>query len=409
MLARKVQGLTTALFRAKSISGRRHLSLSVDTCTSQSTMGPLVGDLEWIFSQDNCHVDISVREAPLPPPASTENVTSTASTPNSKNDQSIPENVLQYERQLRKTQANQRSNSALTPEEHLKIIYEDDALLVADKVGGVLCVPGLHNKPSLLELVYQYCGQPMPQSAQMIVHRLDMDTSGLVVFAKTLVALRALQAAFRDRFVEKEYHALVCGHFPEGLETGHVHLPLQRDHQNPPFMRIATPASEIEAARAVEDLRLHGFAKLIKKRPKPSHTEFRILSREYYKHATVGGDDDDSDEHSQLLPVTRLSLIPHTGRTHQLRVHCAALGYPIVGDPAYGIYGEASPRGGLFFETDATAVEQPGGGASLELQKALNARHTPTHEYPMCLHATKLSLKHPLTGETQAWEAPTLF
>jgi 23S rRNA-/tRNA-specific pseudouridylate synthase len=296
----------------------------------------------------------------------------------------VPESVLQYERQIRKIQANQRSLASLSMEKHLHIVYEDDDLIVTDKPAGILCVPGLYNKPNLLDLVCQHCQLPKESASSRIVHRLDMDTSGLVLFAKTVPALKKLQAAFRDRQVDKEYHALLCGHLPTEWKSGNIHLPLQRDHRHPPFMRIATPRSEAAAAQAVEDLKTHGFKKLVKKRPKPSHTEFAILKREYI-----------CDE----LPVTRVSLIPHTGRTHQLRVHWAALGYPILGDPAYGLYGEASPQGGL---------DSNGSGAPLELQQQLT-KHRPPHENRMCLHAAKLSLRHPISGDSLTWEAPTPF
>ena len=336
--------------------------------------------INWNFSKHKQHVEISLVE-PSSEPVQEESSSSPAKKLGSSDDDGIPDSVLQYERQLRKVQAEQRASTKLGPAQ-LKIIYEDDDVFVADKPPGVLCVPGLHNKPSLLQLVCQHCNIPMEHAPKMIVHRLDMDTSGVVVFAKTEASLKTLQAAFRDRQVDKEYHALICGHFqPESVTTGHIHLALQRDHEHPPFMRIATPDSEAAAAKAVQDLQTNGFKKLVKKKPKPSHTEFGILSREWH----------------QTLPVTRLSLIPHTGRTHQLRAHCAALGYPILSDAAYGVYGESSSRAGL-----------GGWGDSLQLQQQLtNLR--PPHENAMCLHATKLSLQHPVTGQTVTWEAPTPF
>ncbi len=106
----------------------------------------------------------------------------------------------------------------------------------------------------------------------------------------------------------------------------------------------------------------------------------------------------------QCLPVTRVALKPITGRTHQLRVHCAALGHPIVGDPAYGIYGEASPNGGIL---EAYMDSLSPNRASLELQRQLNAALPLVST--MCLHAKELSLMHPLTREDMTWEAPTPF
>lgn len=90
-------------------------------------------------------------------------------------------------------------------------------------------------------------------------------------------------------------------------------------------------------------------------------------------------------------------------RTHQLRVHCAALGHPIVGDPAYGIYGEASANGGFSEQVMNQIAPQR---ASLSLQKEVNALYG---EQQMCLHAHQLSLKHPISDELMTWEAPVLF
>jgi 23S rRNA-/tRNA-specific pseudouridylate synthase len=90
-----------------------------------------------------------------------------------------------------------------------------------------------------------------------------------------------------------------------------------------------------------------------------------------------------------------------------LRVHCAALGHAIVGDPAYGIYGEASPNGGF---SDSVMDQIAPHRASIALQKQLNniVRINKTST-PMCLHAKRLSLHHPITGEKMTWEAPTPF
>ena len=445
-----------------------------------------------------------------------EQSTTTNSSATTTTTKQIPDSVLQYERQLRKVQAEQRASKLLTVTEHLNIIYEDDYLIVCNKPSGILAVPGIKQKHSLLDLVYyEHCGfgknkkkqnkqhtetkdneEPTSPAAAaeaasmtddnnnshhsskkqkkddkitttytndnanddtgtqmmitdpslMIVHRLDMDTSGLIVFAKTIPVLKTLQADFRDRKVYKEYQALVCGHLlgvhgsasttsthevlPQQLfvESGNIHLPLQRDHKHPPFMRIATPTSEIDATNAVKDLQTHGYKKLIKKRPKPSHTEFRILNYEYYYHNHKNEDKtmkidgsisqsetstskEQQQEENPLRKVTRLSLIPHTGRTHQLRVHCASLGHPILSDPAYGIYGEANPYGGLQEEYDYgqdSNGDDVRRGASLENQLELNTIR-PTHVFPMCLHAKTLSLRHPVTGENVTWEAPVPF
>jgi 23S rRNA-/tRNA-specific pseudouridylate synthase len=373
-------------------------------------LSSLSNTLQWtVSSEEEGRVDVTVRDEEIKDeakPSAAKNIgTADDPEPDHKkrktafNENEIPESVLQYERQRRKVQANQRSLTPLTIAEHLKIVYEDEDLIVTiNKASGLLCVSGLYNKPNLLDLVCQHCKLPKESASPHIVHRLDMDTSGLVLFAKTQMALKTLQAAFQDRKVDKEYHALLCGHLPQEWKIGHVELPLQRDHQHPPFMRISTPRSEVAAARAVQDLQTHCFKKLFKKRPKPRHTEFRVLQREFIHN--------DDKQTQQNIPVTRVSLIPHTRRTHQLRVHCAALGYPIVGDPAYGLYGEANPRGGM--ESHDDDDEEEAFGVSFELQQQLTTDRPP-HEHPMCLHAAKLSLQHPSTGESMMWEAPTPF
>jgi 23S rRNA-/tRNA-specific pseudouridylate synthase len=197
--------------------------------------------------------------------------------------------------------------------------------------------------------------------------------------------------------VGKTYEALVCGHMPSDFPEGPVEidLPLQRDHRFPPFMRVATPDSELDVVQAVQDLQHAGYKKLMRKKPKPSQTLLTILGREYmtFGAATINN--------SKKHPVTRVALTPLTGRTHQLRVHCAALGHPIVADPAYGIYGEASPSGGLELNDTCT-------GASLELQKEINASVDESSQC-MCLHAKELNIIHPLTGNEMKFEAPVPF
>jgi 23S rRNA-/tRNA-specific pseudouridylate synthase len=177
-------------------------------------------------------------------------------------------------------------------------------------------------------------------------------------------------------------------------------------------MRVSTPRSEAEAQAALEDLRTHGWRKLVRKAPKPSATEFAVLERGVHPET--------------LLPFTRLRLKPVTGRTHQLRVHCAALGYPIVGDPTYGHLGEASPCGGiddvlslrspaddemestrqLPTERSAGPVEMP--RCPLDVQQAWTAGYVP-NEHPMCLHAVSLSLNHPVTNEPLTFQVQPSF
>jgi len=389
----------------------------------------------------------------------------------------LPESVLQYQRQLRKVQASNRAtNTSLTPSQHLKILHSDEYLVITNKPSGVLCVPGVHDHPSLLSLVHQKFGFTQKEEEvlpgkrykkkqkkekkvsmnNMIVHRLDMDTSGIVVFGLNNLVVKSLHELFRTRKVTKKYEALLCGHLPPHMSKGTIQMPLQRDHRHPPFMRISTPKSETEAEEAVKDLQHAGYKKLIMKQPKDSVTEFKVLSREWLCvdekdgsisnrvveedgeiERTGGGDGREKDG---CFPVTRVELVPVTGRTHQLRVHCAAIGHPIVADPAYGIWGEASPNGG-FDESDMSIMFPH--RANLDLQRAIDAAVRPSSSSTlltgdnivdkehkdatnkeedcegkdnndndamcMCLHARELRFDHPVTGEDLLVEAPPSF
>ena len=332
--------------------------------------------------------------------------------------------ALQYERQRRKVQHAQKVGRPLPNDDDdddttpgaafltRNTVHVDEALVIVNKPSGILTSPGINHHPSLLDAVHaMYGGDLLP--AQMILHRLDMDTSGLVAFGRTLTATRSLHACFRDKTVTKEYQAVVAGHWPSGIDKGIIDLPLQRDHAHPPFMRVSTPQSESNAARTLEQLKSRGPTRLVHKRPKPSITSFTVMKR--YMDATT------------QLPVTRLLLQPHTGRTHQLRVHCAALGFPIVGDPAYGYRGEAHPGGGLdgddgnnahvpaFVvptkeeEDDTTRNDNADAEAAApkhwevaprcpeSVLAQWDAAHPP-NDRPMCLHASYLALTHPTTG-----------
>ncbi|KAL3796263.1 hypothetical protein HJC23_008583 [Cyclotella cryptica] len=355
---------------------------------------------------------------------------------------SVPESVLQYERQLRKIQASDRaSKTSVTVEDHLLTIHVDEHLVVTNKPSGILCVPGVNKYRSLLDLVYEVYGEgkvqqskqdgidnqmrqsPLPRDS-MIVHRLDMDTSGIVVFARTKLGMSKLHEAFRTRTnTKKLYEALLVGWLDinawmsaanknnnykgnglhEGIEEcasysrtnltnlggGEIDMPLQRDHKHPPFMRVSTPESEAEAQQVVKDLNHAGWKKLVAKRPKPSVTRFQILSH----------------EHWMGHKVTRVALIPITGRTHQLRVHCAALGHPILGDPAYGYCGEAHPNGGF---SDKAIGQMSPTYAGMELRQNVE-KSVRESGRTMCLHAKRLDFSHPETGEAVSFEAPPSF
>ena len=141
----------------------------------------------------------------------------------------IPETVLQFQRQLRKTQAAKRASTPLA-ESQLQIVYDDEHIVVVNKPSGVLTVPGINSNPSMLSLLYEKYKEeldPEMKPEHMIVHRLDMDTSGIVVYAKSKRNLLRLQELFRNRDeVSKCYEAVVCGHLHPEIQRGSIDLPL---------------------------------------------------------------------------------------------------------------------------------------------------------------------------------------
>lgn len=173
----------------------------------------------------------------------------------------------------------------------LAIVYQDADMLVVNKPAEFLSVPGRNIEDS----VYSRIKSQFPQaSGPIIVHRLDMSTSGLIIIALNKVAHKALQKQFIERTIEKRYVALVNGNIV--AESGSIDLPLTLDFDDKPRQMVCYQ---------------HG---------KHALTTWRVLER---KNNT-----------------TRLHLFPKTGRTHQLRVHCAhkmGLNMPIVGDDHYGL------------------------------------------------------------------------
>lgn len=174
------------------------------------------------------------------------------------------------------------------------IVYEDDSIMVVNKPAGILSVPGKIEGNSVWSFVRSHCPDA---DGPLIVHRLDMATSGLMLVAKTKRAHQNLQAQFKNRTVHKTYFALLEGRLEKHLpEHGVISLPLRPDPTDRP--------------RQIVD-HIHG---------KPAITEYEV----------VGTD---------AQGRTRVQLHPLTGRTHQLRLHCAhpdGLNCPIWGDTLYG-------------------------------------------------------------------------
>ena len=194
----------------------------------------------------------------------------------------------------------------------LAIVYFDASLLVVNKPAGLLSVPGRGEDK-------QDCLAGRVQAAYpeaLIVHRLDMATSGLLVLARGKTMQRRLSTQFANRQVDKRYVAVVKGLPPL---AGEIDLPLAADWPNRPRQKVD---------------RLAG---------KPSRTRYQVLS------------------HDPVANTTRLALWPDTGRTHQLRVHLLAIGHPIVGDGLYAEAGGAACGAGarLLLHAESLAFAHP--------------------------------------------------
>jgi tRNA pseudouridine32 synthase / 23S rRNA pseudouridine746 synthase len=207
------------------------------------------------------------------------------------------------------------------PDLPLAILHEDAAIIVVDKPAGLLTVPGkLEGR--------QDCLITRLQAARwdaLTVHRLDCDTSGVIIFARTKQAQGFLGQEFEQRRAQKTYVARVHGTIPG--DEGRIDLPLGSDWDYRPRQKV-TPEG------------------------RPAVTDWQVIDRS-------------ADE-------TRVLLTPHTGRSHQLRVHMLALGHPILGDQIYA------------------------------------PETLPGHSRLM-LHAESLALHHPVTGQMVCFHAPVPF
>jgi 23S rRNA pseudouridine1911/1915/1917 synthase len=215
----------------------------------------------------------------------------------------------------------------------LAIVYEDEALLVVDKPPGMVVHPAPgHATGTLVNALLAYCPELAGRGDRPgIVHRLDRDTSGLILVAKDDRTRRALQRQFKDRRVTKAYLALLDGHLQPAW--GRINAPIARDPHH--RQRMAVLAGGREAL-----------------------TEYHVLEQISHRTGPVAGN------------YSLVEAEPKTGRTHQIRVHFASIGYPVVGDTVYG--------------RRRTQLPLP--------------RHF--------LHAWKLGFQHPTTGERLNLEAP---
>ena len=169
----------------------------------------------------------------------------------------------------------------------VEIVTIDDAFLIVNKPSGLLSVPG--RGPDKADCLSARLQAEFPEA--LVVHRLDMETSGLMVFARNPDAQRALNRAFEQRLVEKHYVAVVTGIVE--TDQGTINLPLICDWPNRPRQMVD-----------------HAIGK-------PSTTHYAVIARD------------------ETRMQTRVGLTPITGRSHQLRVHLASLGHAIMGDSLY--------------------------------------------------------------------------
>jgi tRNA pseudouridine32 synthase/23S rRNA pseudouridine746 synthase len=268
----------------------------------------------------------------------------------------------------------------------LIIVHEDPDFLVIDKPSGVLTIPGKNKDiPSLAKTAHDNIPTELPTPDHMVVHRLGMDTSGLIMMAKTKAAVRELNGLFRERKVDRRYEALVAGHMEK--DYGLISLPIMRDYERPPFVRIST----VDHQWKLVDLSPEDVNNKILEAPKESITKYEVVSREF-----LSGQ-----------PVTRVTLTSISGRYHQLNVHLAAFGHPIVGDNVYGATGDALPNGGLTKEELEQFIPNPK-RATAEEQRLLN-EVVNANAMPPCVHAKYIKFKHPMTKEIYEFSTDSPF
>lgn len=205
----------------------------------------------------------------------------------------------------------------------LSLLHVSERLVVVDKPSGLLSVPGRGaGKEDCLSRRVQ---AEFPDA--MIVHRLDMGTSGIVVMARGADAQRKLSILFQERKVHKRYHALVNGCWT-AAPTGEIALPISADWVNRPKQKVD-----------------HAMGR-------PSLTRYRVLD--------VG----------PAQAVSRIELEPVTGRSHQLRVHMEAMGHPILGDDFYGTPASCAKANRLMLHASRIELEHPETGALLRIECA---------------------------------------
>jgi 23S rRNA pseudouridine1911/1915/1917 synthase len=214
----------------------------------------------------------------------------------------------------------------------LTVVYEDADIVVVDKPAGMVVHPAHgHLTGTLVNALLAHCLDLAGIGGELrpgIVHRLDKDTSGLLIVAKNDAAYHHLQSQFQARLVHKTYLALV-----EGVPTaayGLIDAPIGRDPQRRQRMAIVTGSSRVG---------------------REARTEYRVVER-FSEHALIEAE-------------------PVTGRTHQIRIHLAFIGHPVVGDRVYGFRKQRLPLARQFLHAARIGFTLPGSGQPVEFRSPL--------------------------------------
>ena len=209
------------------------------------------------------------------------------------------------------------SSDYAPPDDPLDVIHADHEILIVNKPSGLLSVPG--KGPHLADCLIARVQVAFPQA--LLIHRLDRDTSGVMVFALTRHAQRHIGLQFEKRMTKKTYVARVWGMLDP--KKGTVDLPLIVDWENRPLQKVCHETG------------------------KSAQTDWRVLRS-------------DASE-------SRVRLMPKTGRSHQLRVHMLSLGHPILGDPFYA-QGEARQYERLMLHSEELRLRHPDGGEGVKFR-----------------------------------------
>jgi tRNA pseudouridine32 synthase/23S rRNA pseudouridine746 synthase len=209
------------------------------------------------------------------------------------------------------------SSDYAPPDDPLDVIHADHEILIVNKPSGLLSVPG--KGPHLADCLIGRVQVVFPQA--LLIHRLDRDTSGVMVFALTRHAQRHIGLQFEKRMTKKTYVARVWGTLEP--KKGTVDLPLIVDWENRPLQKVCHETG------------------------KSAQTDWRVMR---------------SDARE-----SRVRLMPKTGRSHQLRVHMLSLGHPILGDPFYA-QGEARQYERLMLHSEELRLRHPDGGEGVKFR-----------------------------------------